>query len=106
MTIKMIFARSSQKGGRQGVRKEGQQGTQLEILLSAFKSTEKNSINRKVAFYCRRFFPGNAVTIILDNFPPSTPKNLLRLFFRNCLTRLNLTSGAKNNLKRLFLTLF
>ena len=27
--------RSSQKGGRQGVRKEGQQGTHLEILLSA-----------------------------------------------------------------------
>ena len=35
MTIKIIFERSSQKGGRQGVRKEGQQGTHLEILLSA-----------------------------------------------------------------------
>ena len=34
MTIKIIFERSSQKGGRQGVRKEGQQGTHLEILLS------------------------------------------------------------------------
>ena len=32
---KIISERSSQKGGRQGVRKEGQQGTQLEILLSA-----------------------------------------------------------------------
>ena len=35
MTIKIIFERSSQKGGWQGVRKEGQQGTRLEILLSA-----------------------------------------------------------------------
>ena len=25
---------------------------------------------RKSHFYCRRFFPGNAVTIILDNSPP------------------------------------
>ena len=29
------FERSSQRGGRQRVRKEGQQGTHLEILLSA-----------------------------------------------------------------------
>ena len=29
MTIKIISERSSQKGGRQGVRKEGQQGTRL-----------------------------------------------------------------------------
>ena len=35
MTIKIIFERSSQKGGLQRVRKEGQQGTHLEILLSA-----------------------------------------------------------------------
>ena len=34
MTIKIIFKRLSQKGGRQGVPKEGQQGTHLEILLS------------------------------------------------------------------------
>ena len=33
MTIKIIFERSSQKGGRQGVRKEGQQGTHLETLF-------------------------------------------------------------------------
>ena len=26
----------------------------------------------KSHFYCRRFFPGNTVTIILDNYPPST----------------------------------
>ena len=35
MTIIIIFERSSQKGARQGVRKEGQQGTLPEILLSA-----------------------------------------------------------------------
>ena len=34
------------------------------------------------------------------------PKNLLRLFFRNNLTSLKITSEVKNNLKRLFLTLF
>ena len=34
MTIEIVFERSSQKGGRHGVRKEGQQGTHLEILLS------------------------------------------------------------------------
>ena len=33
--IKIIFERSSQTGGRQRVRKECQQGTHLEILLSA-----------------------------------------------------------------------
>ena len=35
MTIKITFERSSQKGGRQGVRKEGRQETHLEISLSA-----------------------------------------------------------------------
>ena len=35
MTIKIFFERSSQKGGVQGFRKEGQKGTHLEILLSA-----------------------------------------------------------------------
>ena len=33
------------------------------------------------------------------------PKNLLRLFLRNNLTRLKITSEVKNNLKRLFLAL-
>ena len=35
MTIKIILERLSQKGGRQGVRKEGQQETHLEILFLA-----------------------------------------------------------------------
>ena len=34
------------------------------------------------------------------------PKNHLRLFFRNNLARLKITVEVKNNLKRLFLTLF
>ena len=34
------------------------------------------------------------------------PKNLLRLFLRNNLTRLKINSDVKNNLKRLFLALF
>ena len=34
------------------------------------------------------------------------PKNLWRLFLRNSLTRLKIASEVKNNLKRLFLTLF
>ena len=69
-TIKIISERSSQKGGRQGGRKEGQQGTHLEILLSA-QSTGKRAF-WKVAFLLSSLFPGNAVTIILDNYPPST----------------------------------
>ena len=35
------------------------------------KAQEKQHFG-KSHFYCRRFFPGNAVTIILDNYPPST----------------------------------
>ena len=34
------------------------------------------------------------------------PKILLRLFFRNNLTKLKITLEVKNNPKRLFLTLF
>ena len=70
MTIKIIFERSSQKGGRQGVRKEGQQGPTLKFYCRP-KAQEKQHFG-KSHFYCRRFFPGNTVTIILDNYPPST----------------------------------
>ena len=48
-----------------GVRKEVQQGTHLEIPL------EKQHFG-KSHFYCCRFFPGNAGTITLGNYPPST----------------------------------
>ena len=65
MTIKIIFVRSSQKGGRQGVRKEGQQAI-LKFYCRA-KAQEKQHFG-KSHFYCRRFFPGNTVTIILDNY--------------------------------------
>ena len=37
-----------------------------------------------------------------DKKNPPSPKNLLRLFFRNNLTRLKIDSEVKNNLKRLF----
>ena len=50
MTIKIFIETSSQKGGRQGVRKEGTFG--------------------KSHFYCRRFFPGNTVTMIWTMTPP------------------------------------
>ena len=55
MTTKIIFERSSQKGGRQGVRKEGQQGTHLEILLSGY-STGKTAF-WKIAFLLSSLFP-------------------------------------------------
>ena len=35
------------------------------------KAQEKQH-SGKSQIYCRRFLPGNAVTIILDNYPPST----------------------------------
>ena len=34
MTMKIIFERSSQKGGRQGARKEGQEGTRIFIVVA------------------------------------------------------------------------
>ena len=72
MTIKIIFERSSQKGGRQGVRKEGQvnRGPTLKIYCR-LKAQEKQDFG-KSHFYCRRFFPGITVTIHLDNYLPST----------------------------------
>ena len=56
MTIKIIFERSSQKGGRQGVRKEGQPGTLLEILLSGKKKYRKNSILESPFFLLSSLF--------------------------------------------------
>ena len=69
ITIKIIFERSSPKGGRQRVRKEGQQGTHLEILLSV-SSTGKTAFWK--AFLLSSLFPGNTVTKILDSYRPST----------------------------------
>ena len=70
MTIKVLFKRLSQKGGRQGVRKEGQHGIHLEILLSA-KSTG-NTAFWKVAFLLSSLFPRKYSDNNLDNNPPST----------------------------------
>ena len=72
MTIKIIFERSSQKGGRQGVRKEGQQGTHLEIFIVGLKH-RKNSILGKSDFYCLAIFPRKYSDNNLDNYPPSPP---------------------------------
>ena len=70
MTIKIIFERSSQKGGRQGVRNKGQQGTHLKFYCGP-TAQEKQHFG-KSHFYCRRFFPGDTVTIIVGNSRPST----------------------------------
>ena len=48
MSIKISFKRSSQKGGPQGVRKEGQQGTHLEISLSAYKAQENSILKSRI----------------------------------------------------------
>ena len=71
MTIKIIFERSSQKGGRQGVRKEGQQGTHLGISLSS-QSTGKKTF-WKVAFYYHRFFPRKYSDNNFGQLPPFHP---------------------------------
>ena len=71
MTIKVIFERSSQKGGGgRGFEKRFDRGPILKFDCRA-KAQEKQHFG-KSHFYCRRFFPGNAVTIILGNYPPST----------------------------------
>ena len=71
MTMKMIIERSSQKGGRQGVRKEGQQRAHLEILLSA-KSTGKTAL-WKVAFLLSALFPRKYSDNNFGQLPPPPP---------------------------------
>ena len=69
MTIKIIFERSSQKGGSaEGFEKRVNRGPNLKFYCRP-QAQEKQHFG-KLHFYCRRFFPGNAVTIILDNYPP------------------------------------
>ena len=59
------------KGGvGRGFEKRVDRGPILKFYCRA-KAQEKQHFG-KSQFYCRRFFPGNTVTIILDNFPPST----------------------------------
>ena len=70
MTIKISFGRSSQKGGRQGFEKRVNRGPTLKFYCRPEALGE--TAFWKSHFYCRRFFPGNTVTIILDNYPPST----------------------------------
>ena len=70
MTIKLIISRLGQTGGRQGFEKRVNRGPSL-IFYCRPKAQEKQHFG-KSHFYCRRFWPGNAVTIILDSYPPST----------------------------------
>ena len=72
MTIKIIFERSSQKGGvGRGFEKRVDRGPILKFYCRAV-AQEKQHFG-KSHFYCRRFSPGNAVTIILGNYPPLHP---------------------------------
>ena len=71
MTTNIIFERSSQKGGRQGVSKRGSRGDPPWDFIVGQMHRKKQHFG-KSHVYCRRFFPGNIVTIILDNYPPFT----------------------------------
>ena len=65
------FSEVESKGGfRRGFEKGVDRGPTLKFYCRA-KAQEKQHFG-KSHFYCRRFFPGNTVTIILDNYPPST----------------------------------
>ena len=66
MTIKIIFETSSQKADRRVNR-----GPTLKFDCRP-KAQEKQHFG-KSHFYFRRSLPGNAVTIILNNYPPSHP---------------------------------
>ena len=70
MTLKIIFERSSQRGSAGGFEKRVNRGTTLKFYFRP-KAQEKQHFG-KSHFCCRRFVPGNAVTIILDNYTPST----------------------------------
>ena len=72
VTIKIIFERSSQKGGGggRGFEKRVNRGPTLKFYCRP-KALEKQHFG-KSHFYCRSFFPRDAVTIILDNCPSST----------------------------------
>ena len=70
MKIKMIFERSSQRRVGKGFDKRVNRGPTLKLYCRP-KAQEKQHFGKSHC-YCRRFSPGNTVTIILDNFPPST----------------------------------
>ena len=68
MTVKIIFERSSQKGGvGRGFEKRVNRGPTLKFYCRP-KAQEKQHFG-KLHFHCRRFSPGNIVTIVLDNYP-------------------------------------
>ena len=63
------------KGGSAGGSKRGSTGDPPWNFIVGLKHRKKQHFG-KSHFYCHRFFPGNTVTIILDNCPPSTLQGL------------------------------
>ena len=70
MTIQII-SRGRVKGGSAEGSKRGSTGNPPRNLIVGLKH-RKNSILESRIFIVVAFFPGNTVTIILDNYPPST----------------------------------
>ena len=56
---------------QRGLEKRVDRGPTLKFYCRP-KAQEKLHFGES-RFYCRRFFPGNSVTITLDNYPASTP---------------------------------
>ena len=70
MMIKKILRDRVKRGVGRGFKKRVNRGPTLKFYCRP-KAQEKQHFG-KSHFYCHRFFPGNTVTIILDNYPPST----------------------------------
>ena len=71
MTITIIFETSSHKGGvGRGFEKRFNRGPALNFFVGL--KHRQTSILKSHIFIVVAFFPGNAVTIVLDNYPPST----------------------------------
>ena len=73
MTIKILFETSSQKGGvGRRVEKRANRGPTLKFYCRPKAQEKKLDFGGKSHFFLSLFFPGSAVTITLDNDPPST----------------------------------
>ena len=66
MTIRIIIERSSQKGVGRGFEKRVKRAPPNLKFYCRPKAQEKQHFGKS------HFSPGNTVTIILDNYPPST----------------------------------
>ena len=69
--IKFLGGQVKRGVGGGGGSKRGSTGDPPWKFYCRPKAQEKQRFG-KSHFYCRRFFPGNTVTLILDNYPPST----------------------------------